>query len=244
MPRYPRLFLPNMPLHIVQRGHNRRTVFSKAADFQRYIDNLIEIKLRLEVRVFGYCLMPNHVHLIVAPGPRTETVSEMIKVIAARQTRNFNKSRKRTGTLWEGRFKASLIETDSYLLACYRYVDLNPVRAMIVARPELYRWSSYRRHAGGQCDGWLDNADVYLSLGRNTSQRANAYAKIVAAGSSDEELQLIRTAAQRNQITGTERFAQMLEASTGRRISFRCQGRPNKRNKSDTFLEGRPKAGK
>ena len=144
MPRYPRLFLPDIPLHVVQRGHNKKPVFGEPADYRYYLDNLIEKKNELGIRVFGYCLMTNHVHLIVMPGKQVENISRLMRVLAARQTRRVNKRESRSGTLWEGRFKASLVDSDAYLLACYRYVDLNPVRAGIAETPEGSEFTSLR----------------------------------------------------------------------------------------------------
>ncbi len=226
MPRYPRLFLPNYPLHIVQRGHDRQAVFAAHADYQFYLDNLAEMRATLEIRVYGYCLMTNHVHLIVAPGDDTQAVSKMLKVLAARQTRRVNKIERRSGTLWEGRFKASLIDSDNYLLACHRYVDLNPVRASIVNSPEHYRWSSYREHAGIAAAQSIDMSPAYTALGSTGATRCRAYREFVAAGINDRELGQIRVATKRNQIIGTDEFRHRIEQRIGRRISARGQGRP------------------
>lgn len=226
MPRYPRLFLPDIPLHIVQRGHDRKPVFVEPADYQYYLDNLIEMKSELDIRVFGYCLMTNHVHLIVMPGERVESVSKLIRVLAARQTRRVNKLENRSGTLWEGRFKASLIDTDAYLLACYRYVDLNPVRASMVAHPEEFPWSSYRSHADPIGEDWLDESQTYMSLGNSGHERARTYRSYVSQQVDTGELKLIRNALKRNQVTGTDQFRRELEHRIGRRLSSRSQGRP------------------
>jgi putative transposase len=146
MARNPRLFLPHTPLHIVQRGHDRNAVFVEQPDYAYYLENLRQAKADLNVKVFGYCLMTNHVHLLLAPDDEVDGVSRLMKIVAARQTRYVNKLEKRSGTLWEGRFKASLIDSDAYLLACYRYVDLNPVRGRLVDSPLEYRWSSCSDH--------------------------------------------------------------------------------------------------
>jgi putative transposase len=151
-----------------------------------------------------------------------------MKILAARQTRYVNKRKKRSGTLWEGRFKASLIESDSYLLACYRYVDLNPVRASIVKTPIEYRWSSFRAHVGSTPAGWLDDAPSFLALGRTMPQRHAAYRDFVQQLIPESQLQLIRSAVQRNQLTGSVKFQEQIAARTGQRISARAQGRPPK----------------
>ena len=226
MPCYPRLFIPGIPLHIVQRGHDQQAVFVQRADFEYYLSNLFETKRKLFVKLHAYCLMTNHVHLILSPGLDANNISKLLRVLAARQTRYVNKLECRTGTLWEGRFKASLIDTDAYLLACYRYVELNPVRAAIVASPEDYDWSSYRFHASLEENDSLDHSDTFLSLGRTKRERALAYLDLVAKGLSDSELSLIRAAVKRNQLTGTVKFEQEIAQRTGRRIATRGQGRP------------------
>ena len=118
MPRYRRLFLPHFPLHIVQRGHDRQPVFVERVDYEYYLSNLKEMKNKLSISVYAYCLMTNHVHLLIMPDQNTDNVSQLLRVLAGRQTRYVNKLEKRTGTLWEGRFKSSLVDSHSYLLAC------------------------------------------------------------------------------------------------------------------------------
>lgn len=228
MARYPRLFLPHMPLHIVQRGHDRKAVFVEEADYSYYLENLRQAKTDHHIKVFGYCLMTNHVHLLLAPGDDVNSVSRLMKILAARQTRYTNKLEDRSGTLWEGRFKASLIDSDSYLLACYRYVDLNPVRAKIVDTPFEYRWSSFGAHMGSAHTGWLDDAPSFLALARTTSDRRAAYLKFVGQLIPNPQLKLIRSAIQRNQVTGSEEFQIQIAERTGRRISASAPGRPRK----------------
>ena len=144
MPRRPRIVLPERPHHIVQRGHNRQAVFASDEDYGYYLANLEERKADLGCRVYAYCLMTNHIHLVVDPGKRVENLALLMKSLAGRQTRYINKLEGRRGTLWEGRYKSSPIKSDEYLLACCRYVELNPVRAGLVDDPGNYRWSSYR----------------------------------------------------------------------------------------------------
>lgn len=226
MPRYRRLFLPNMPLHVVQRGHDRQTVFVQRADYEYYLSNLFETKCALSVEVHAYCLMTNHVHLILTPGRDANNISKLLRILAARQTRYVNKLECRTGTLWEGRFKASLIDTDAYLLACYRYVELNPVRAAMVVSPDDYEWSSYRCNVALEQNVDLDQSPTFLSLGDTSEERALNYQAFVAKRVSGTELALIRTAVRRNQLTGMAKFEQEIARRTGRRILTRGQGRP------------------
>lgn len=228
MPRFPRCFVPHTPLHITQRGHDRKPVFVDEADYRFYLDNLAAAKEDLDVRLLSYCLMPNHVHLVFVPGDETTAVSMLMRILAARQTRRMNRLEHRSGTLWEGRFKASLIDTDAYLLACCRYVDLNPVRAALVETPESYRWSGFRGRIGMALDPMLDEHSVLESLGTSNAQRALAYKEFVEQGISDNELSLIRRSLQRNQLTGNARFRSKIEARLGRRISDKPPGRPKK----------------
>ncbi len=228
MPRSSRLFLPDIPLHIVQRGHDRQPVFVQKRDYEYYLDNIVEAKTDLTVRVYAYCLMTNHVHLIVSPGEDVSSISRLMRIVAGRQTRYANKLENRSGTLWEGRFKASLIDSEAYLLACCRYVDLNPVRAGMVAAPANYEWSSYRCHAAMNYSTWLDEHSVFRALGNSSSARGNVYRKYVADGISDEERQLIQTAVRRNQLTGNQKFRETVARRTGRRISSQGRGRPVK----------------
>jgi putative transposase len=228
MPRHPRLFVAGVPVHIVQRGHDRQPVFVESEDFCFYLTNLVEAKTELSIRLLAYCLMTNHVHLVVVPGERARDVSNLMRIVAARQTRRVNKLENRSGTLWEGRYKASLIDTERYLLACYRYVDLNPVRAAMVTAPGDYPWSSYRAHAALEPDAAVDAHTVYLALGQSEAERGCAYRRFVAQAVDDAELSLIREATQRNQLTGGSRFQRAIEERTGRRVSTLGQGRPRK----------------
>ncbi|VVO20423.1 hypothetical protein PS833_04154 [Pseudomonas fluorescens] len=144
MPRTGRVVLPNYPHHVVQRGHNRQVVFADTDDFKRYLSDLRELKEAFGVKIYAYCLMTNHVHLLLAPGDIPSALGQLMKTLAARMTRYRNKLEGRSGTLWESRYKSSVVQSDTYLLACSRYIELNPVRARIALRAEDYPWSSYR----------------------------------------------------------------------------------------------------
>ncbi len=226
MPRRKRIVLPCLPHHIVQRGHNRRAVFITDRDRESYLETLAEFRTLLGIKVYAYCLMTNHVHLIVDPRTEAANLSLLVKRLAGRHTRRINRLERRSGTAWNGRFKCSPIETDRYLLACSRYVDLNPVRACMVAHPADYPWSSYRAKVGlARCD-WLDFDPCYLALAATLEQRQVRYRSWVARGMSDHELRFIRGAVQRNQLTGCERFILEVEQRIGDRILYRDRGRP------------------
>jgi putative transposase len=226
MPRMARILVPDMPHHIVQRGHNRAVVFFEDRDYLYYLDTLREWKAEFDVRVYAYCLMTNHVHLVLRPGPDTSGIAKLMKRLAARQTRRVNRLEKRSGTLWESRYRSSPIETDTYLLACTRYVELNPVRAGMVARPGDYRWSSYGAKVGGVSEGLVDFDECYLALAPDARARRNAYQSLVSAGVSDDEKGVIERSIQRGQLTGTHRFVDQLEVRMGVRVATRGPGRP------------------
>lgn len=222
MPRRARVIVPNTPHHIVQRGHNRSAVFVGDQDYQYYLNTLREFKKELEVKVYAWCLMTNHIHLILDPGPNTKSIGLLMKRLAARQTRYVNKYERRTGSLWEGRYKASPIQTDAYLLQCGRYVELNPVRAAMVVEPEDYPWSSYRAKVELEASAILDTDPCYQKLQHPSEQ----YRAFVAQGISDEECALIRSRVARNCLTGDGKFVEEVERKTGLRIEYREPGRP------------------
>lgn len=231
MPRKARVVLPGCPHHVIQRGHNRQVVFVADQDYQYYLATLAEWKQKLGCRVYAYCLMSNHVHLIIDPGSDAANLAALMKRVAGRQTRLVNRLERRTGSLWEGRYKSSAIETDRYLLACCRYVELNPVRASMVVNPADYRWSSYRAKIGLQACDWLDRDCCYLGLAETTEARRKKYQAWVLSGTLASELRLIREASQRGQLVGSALFRDEVERKTGRRVESRGPGRP-KRSKT------------
>lgn len=230
VPRYCRAFFSGIPLHIVQRGHDRQPVFVDRDDYEYYLANMVEAQATCDLSVHAYCLMTNHVHLLLSPGQIVESVSAFMRVLAARQTRYINKREERTGTLWEGRFKASPIDSAAYLLACYRYIELNPVRAGMVSSPGDYEWSSYHYNSGEeQADDWLEPHSEYQALGGDPSARAASYRELIRAGLPRKDCETIRVALQRNQVTGNDKFRERLEQRSGRRLPHRGPGRPRKR---------------
>jgi len=204
-------------------------VFAEDRDYHYYLENLSEWKARLGCSVYSYCLMTNHIHLIVDPGNNPDTLGLLMKRIAGRQTRFVNRREHRSGSLWEGRYKSSPIETDRYLLACSRYVELNPIRAGMVTSPDQYRWSSYCAKVGEGMLGWLDRDPCYLALGNTDHERQTRYHAWMASTIPETEIPLIRQAVQRGQPTGSGRFASAIEAKIGRRVETRGRGRPRKK---------------
>ncbi|MCX5976954.1 MAG: transposase [Coprothermobacterota bacterium] len=228
MPRTSRIVVSGYPHHIIQRGHNRQAVFLADGDYRHYLKNLREWKDAYGCRIYAYCLMTNHVHLIIDPGEDERNLAYLMKRVSGRHTRYVNRLEGRTGSLWEGRFKSSLISADEYLLACCRYVELNPVRAGIVADPADYRWSSYGVKIGNRQEEWLDDDPCYLGLADSEKERAEIYAAWVKGTIAAEEWELIRTSLQRGQLTGSPRFVEEMEKKLERRLEPRGPGRPRK----------------
>jgi len=225
------LVLPNCPHHIIQRGHNRQAVFAGDDDYLYYLDNLKEWKDKLGCKLYAYCLMSNHVHLVIDPGDDSENLALLMKRVAGRQTRYVNKLEKRSGSLWEGRYKSSPINANEYLLACCRYVELNPLRAGMVDDPAQYRWSSCPAKVGLQKQPWLALDPFYQRLGKSAAKRAEEYAAWLRETIPEAESKLIREATQRGQLTANGKFARELSEKIGRRLEPRGPGRPRKGEK-------------
>jgi putative transposase len=227
MPRTARIVLPRYPHHVVQRGHNRQVIFAERNDYERYLATLQEFKRKFGIKVYAYCLMTNHVHLLLSPDDQ-EGIGKLMKRLAGRQTRYHNTLERRGGTLWEGRYKSSLVETEAYLLACCRYIELNRVRARMVSTPESYPWSSCSHVLGSRRCSWVDPSPAFLSLGPDDAQRKAQYRDYLLSAIPEDEWAHIRESLQRGQLTGTERFAAEISAMVGRRVLRRGPGRPKK----------------
>ena len=228
MPRGKRLIVPNCPHHIVQRGHDRKAVFVCDEDYQHYINTLAETKQELGVAVYAYCLMTNHIHLIVDPLDQPANLSVLMKKLSSKQTRYTNRLEGRSGTLWESRFKSSPVESDAYLLQCSRYVELNPVKANMVKQAENWKWSSYAAKIGLCSQAWLDFDGCYRGLSTTESGRQSTYREFVEGQVSERKDLQIHDALERCQLTGTGIFTDEIEKRMGRRIENRGPGRPRK----------------
>lgn len=230
MPRRARNYIPNLPYHIVQRGNNRQACFRNPEDYRRYLDLWQRFGRHHGVNVHAYCLMTNHVHLLVTPAA-DESISRTMKDVGSRYAQYVNKRYQRTGTLWEGRHRSSLVQTERYLLTCYRYVELNPVRAGMVRRPEEYPWSSYSMNSRGDT-GWLTPRDEYLQLGRDAKERGRAYRELFQGHVSDQDLKLIRKAVHYNQPVADACYRKHIESQYGITLGQMRRGRP--RTRKDT----------
>ena len=227
MARRPRIHLDGVPLHLVQRGHNREPCFFGEEDYHAYLHWLGQALSKERCALHAYVLMTNHVHLLVTP-ERAESIPRLIIALGRRYVQYINTTYRRTGTLWDSRYKSSLIQAESYLLRCQRYIELNPVRAGMVDDPAHYRWSSYRHNALGQANRYLVPHPLYLELGRDDKTRQAAYRSLFRAELDQEAISDIRLALNQNQPLGNSRFYAKIEAMTGQRREPRPRGRPRK----------------
>ncbi|WP_327475591.1 transposase [Frateuria sp.] len=225
MARLPRFDLPGVPQHVVQRGNNRLPCFLDDEDRQRYLQCLHQALLRFGCRLHAYVLMSNHVHLLLTPG-EAGAMSRLMHTFARNYVCSLNARHGRTGTLWEGRYKACLVDSGRYFLACCRYIELNPVRAWMVAQPGDHAWSSYGFHAHTRPDPLLTPHPEYLALGADPSARAAAYRALFAEVLPDALVGEIRSYLQQEKALGSDRFRCWVEARTGRFAAVRPTGRP------------------
>ena len=217
MPRRARLQVPGYPLHIVQRGHNRAACFLEPSGFELYLGLLTELRQRFHCRIHGFALMTNHLHLLLTPD-EPGAASELMRRVNLRFVQAMNRRYGRSGSGFEGRFWSSVVETSGYFLSCQRYIELNPVRAGLVTRPEQYRWSSYAAHAYGEPSPFLDPHAEYLALGGRDERRRAAYRDLFTKPMSDPELAGIRSAIRSNLPYGSDEFVCGLESSLGLRL--------------------------
>lgn len=227
MPRQPRVDLAGVPQHIVQRGNDRQPCFFSDIDRVRYLDELREITLREHCVVHAYVLMTNHVHLLITPS-RSGQIGRVMQALGRRYVRYVNDRYHRTGTLWEGRYKACLVDSESYVLRCYRYIELNPLRARMVATPDEYTWSSFSFNANGTPNPLVRPHHSYVSLDANPLKRCDTYRAFVMQAVSAEELEDIRMHLQRQHAYGSDRFRAAIETQLGRRAGPTKIGRPRK----------------
>jgi putative transposase len=228
MARQPRLDIADVCQHVIQRGNDRQPCFGDEIDRLRYLELLGEMAARYGCAIHAYVLMTNHVHLLATPRS-TGALSRVMQGIGRKYVAEFNKRHHRTGTLWEGRYKSCLVDADAYLLACYRYIELNPVRAGLVVEPSAYRWSSYRANAGCQHNALLQPHGTYLALGGTREARRAAYCRLFETAPSDAELRDIRLHTQQQRAFGSGNFQAIVAAKLGRYVRTRPEGRPSTR---------------
>ncbi len=217
MARLPRLCLPGIPQHIIQRGTNRQACFASEEDFAAYAYWLEESARKNKVSIHAWVFMSNHVHLLVTP-ETNGGVSRMMQTLGRHYVRYFNYTYRRTGTLWEGRFKSCVVHAEEYLLTCQRYIELNPVRAVMVAKTEEYTWSSYAANGLGQQVKLHTPHPVYQGLGKTVEQRTKAYRDLFRGHLGVEEIGRIRDACNAGLALGSDKFKAEVEALSGRRV--------------------------
>nr|MDP2192879.1 transposase [Rhodoferax sp.] len=225
MARLPRLTLPGYPHHVIQRGNNRQTIFASAADYQTLLDLLDENAEKFGVAIHAYVLMSNHFHLLATP-QTADGLPLMMQAVGRRYVRHFNDDQKRTGTLWEGRYKSTLIQTERYLLACMAYIDLNPVRAALVAQARDYPWSSHGHYTGQRTDKLITPHGLVWELGNTPFAREAAYAELVQSGISPVQQAALTDSALRGWALGEPDFVADLQKRTPRRVAKGTAGRP------------------
>ncbi len=225
MPRQCRYFIPGMPQHVITRGVDRQAVFFHEQDYTLYLTALQDAAAANECLIHAYVLMTNHVHILVTPG-RVRSLPLMMQAIGRNYVQRLNVRYGRTGTLWEGRYKASLVQESSYLLTCQRYIELNPVRARMVATPGDYPYSSYAYHAAGGDDALITAHAFYLDLAVDPSARQQAYRKLFHNLIEEELLTRIRKNTNACGVIGDRRFKEQIEAMLGCTVPTGKRGRP------------------
>lgn len=225
MARLSRLTVPGFPHHLIQRGNNRQAIFASGADYEIMLGLLDENARRFEVELHAYVLMSNHFHLLATPATQTG-LPLLMQAVGRGYVRHFNRSQGRSGTLWEGRYRSTLIQADRYLLACMAYMDLNPVRAGISPTAVDYPWSSHRHYIGLQDDKRIAPHSLYWSLGNTPFAREVAYAEMVAAGVDPQQQQALTNSALHGWALGDKRYLDDLQLRTERRIARAKSGRP------------------
>lgn len=227
MPRKPRFYLPGIPAHIVQRGNNRAPVFFTDDDYAAYRHWLSEGSRQFGCAVHAYVLMTNHVHLLVTPN-ESNAISQLIQFVGRHYVTYVNRTYQRTGTLWEGRHKGSLIDSDRYLFTCSRYIEINPVRAGMVERPDQYPWSSFAHNAWAQPDPLITTHPLYEQLGGSHEDRAVCYREFFSSVMPTEDIKDIRASVQTGTPLCDHRLRTHIETTVGRSVGHARRGRPEK----------------
>jgi putative transposase len=231
MARLPRFTLPGYPHHVIQRGNNRQAIFVSPENHQTLLDLMAESAKRFEVDVHAYVLMNNHFHLLLTP--HTETgLPLMMQAVGRRYVRYFNDLQDRSGTLWEGRYRSTVIEAERFLLACMAYIDLNPVRAGLVAQARDYPWSSYGHYTGQRIDKLITPHSLFWELGNTPFAREAAYADMVQAGLNMVQQTALTDSALNGWALGSPEFVDDLQKKTRRRLSKSSSGRPTSTSKN------------
>jgi putative transposase len=225
MPRRPRTDFPGLPQHLIVRGNDRKPIFFSREDRLHFLKCLGEARARRSCDVHAFVLMPNHVHLLATPR-EDHAASRMMQDLGRAYVTHVNKRHCRTGALYEGRFKSSLVETTRYFLACMRYIEMNPVRARMADSPGAYEWSSHGQNITGEPGGLITPHAEYLMLGRDAVQRALSYGRLFEEPENADELGTIRRGAAQSAAVGTDVYCRSVARLIGRPVAIACRGRP------------------
>ncbi|MDD5330245.1 MAG: transposase [Sulfuricella sp.] len=230
MARLPRYVIPGQPQHIIQRGNNRQAIFAAEADYQFFRDVFVEAARKHGLEIHAYVWMTNHVHLLATPKLH-DSISKTVQSAGRRYVQYFNSAYQRSGTLWEGRYRSTVVDSEQYLLTLMRYIELNPVRADMVSDPGDYPWSSYRRNAlngvGLHAD-FVTPHPEYMGLGQTAEERQNAYRQLFHASIKTNDLTQIRECTHKGWALGGDGFTKQIEVLAQRRAASRGVGRPRK----------------
>lgn len=236
MARLPRLVIPNQPHHIIQSGIDRQTVFRDTEDYTTFLRWLKEAARQFKVAIHAYVLMPNHLHLLVSPSDDTG-LSRMMQWIGRQYVPYFNGKYHRTGTLWQGRYRATVLESGQYFLLCSRYIESHPARAGLVGSPEDYPWSSIGHHIGAKPDPLITDHSVFWALGNTPFDREASYRTLLEQGLSERESRALTQATLKGWPLGSDRFKTLLAKQANRRVEPAKRGRPRKAGETDTSLK-------
>ena len=227
MPRRARLAIAGIPWHIIQRGNNRSACFFAEEDYLFYLEQLQQQSDKFGCAIHAYCLMTNHVHILLTP-ETIDSASLMMKNLGQRFVQYINRTYRRSGTLWEGRFKSCLTQSENYALTCYCYIELNPVRANMVSHPEAYPWSSFHINGIGLGSTLITHHSSYLALGETNYERLKTYTKLFDFPIEESALKQLRDATNGNYAFGNDRFQTEIEHALQRRATPAHAGRPRK----------------
>lgn len=216
-----------MPQHIVQRGINRQPCFISEQDRTAYLEWLEKYSKAYQVAIHAWVLMSNHVHLLCTPNT-PDGIGKIMQSLGRSYVRYFNDTYHRNGTLWDGRYKMSIVQPGYYLLQLYRYIELHPVRSGLVSNPADYRWSSYQDKAFGAAGNLWTPHDIYLALGENEQTRQNSYRCLLSTPIDGELLEEIRRCIRSGLAIGNDCFKERIERLTGQRVTAKRRGRPRK----------------
>ncbi len=225
MARLPRLTLPGYAHHVIQRGNNRQPIFLQLADYATWLRLAAECARQFDVAIHAYVLMENHFHLLATP-ESAEGLPKMMQALGRRYVRYFNDQHARTGTLWEGRYRSTVIQAEQYLLPCMTTMDLNPVRAGLVSVPQDYPWSSYSHYVGQRVDKLVTVHPIVWAMGNTPFSREAAYADLVKRGVGDGSQLALTEATLGGWALGDARFVAELQKKIPRRVTKGSPGRP------------------